>query len=212
MMLRVVCLCSYVRVDDSLIACFKCRKLTHSCVRISFSVLAYYIVLDNTQQPYTTQGVAKDVELVSVKVFTDDGRGSVGSVLAGLEFVLKAKLFYPEKPMVANLSFGTPVLKSQQSSQQSSLALALSVLVHAGVTVTASAGNEAGSISACDKSPAGLDDVITVAATTNINDQALDQRRPQSTYGQCRQPLSQQYSRDARNSAVNTLKPLTGSV
>lgn len=119
------------------------------------------------------------MELVSVKVFTADGRGSVGSVLAGLEFVLKAKLFYPEKPMVANLSFGTPAVKSSSSSQPSALAQALSALVQAGVTVTASAGNDAGG-SACDTSPAGSDDVITVGAT-NVNDQVA----PYSNLGPC---------------------------
>lgn len=97
------------------------------------------------------------MELVSVKVFTGDGSGSVGSLLAGLDFVLRAKILNPDQPAVANLSLGT-------TAKLQSLHAAVAALVAAGVTMIVSAGNEAGN--ACDKYPAAWDEVLTVAATT----------------------------------------------
>jgi aqualysin 1 len=107
------------------------------------------------------QGVAKDVALVSVKVFTADGRGSVGSVLAGLDYCIRAKEVDGDNPMVANLSFGTPV-------KLHVFRKVVAGLVAMGITVTASAGNDASD--ACTKFPAGIDEVFTVAAST-VNDE-----------------------------------------
>ena len=102
-------------------------------------------------------GVAKNVVLVGIKTFTVAGTGSVGSVLSGLDFILRTKVMYPDTPMVANLSFGTPhMVKSLEDM--------IAGLVRVGVIVTASAGNEGGN--ACTKSPAAFPMVITVGATT----------------------------------------------
>jgi subtilisin family serine protease len=99
--------------------------------------------------------------LVSVKVFTADGRGSVGSVLAGLDYIIRSKEAIPDDIMVANLSLGTPVrLHIFQK--------VVARLVELGVPVIASAGNDAGD--ACTKYPSGMNEVFTVAAS-NVNDE-----------------------------------------
>ena len=95
--------------------------------------------------------------MISIKVFTAEGAGSAASVLSGLDFVQKAKLLYPGRPMVATLSFGTPV-------HLQSLHAAVAAVVKVGIIVTASAGNDARN--ACHKSPASMEEVITVAAST----------------------------------------------
>ena len=108
-----------------------------------------------------SQGVAKDVALVSVKVFTADGRGSVGSVLAGLNYMLQEKDVTSDVAMVANLSFGTPVgIDIFRKVVES--------LISKNVTVTASAGNEASD--ACKKFPGSIDGVLTIGAST-VNDE-----------------------------------------
>jgi subtilisin family serine protease len=120
---------------------------------ISYTQATLYFLLE--------QGVAKDVAIVSVKVFTGDGRGSVGSVLAGLDYLLREKERNGDVAMIANLSFGTPV-------RLNILQTVIEGLVSAGVTVIASAGNDASD--ACDKFPGAISEVFTVAAST-VNDE-----------------------------------------
>lgn len=107
------------------------------------------------------QGVAKDVALVSVKVFTADGRGTVGSVLAGLNYILQQKETKSNTAMVANLSFGTPV-------GINIFRKVLEALIAKNVVVTASAGNDASD--ACKKFPGSIDGVLTIGAST-VNDE-----------------------------------------
>ena len=103
------------------------------------------------------QGVAKDVALVSVKVFTGDGRGSVGSVLAGLNYLLQEKEAKHDTALVANLSFGTPVaIKIFRQVLES--------LISKDIIVTASGGNEASD--ACNKLPGSIPGVLTIGAST----------------------------------------------
>ena len=99
--------------------------------------------------------------MVSVKVFTADGRGSIGSVLAGLDYVIKSKEAVPDDTMVANLSLGTPV-------KLNIFQMVVARLVELGIPVVASAGNDAGD--ACTKYPGGMNEVFTIAAT-NVNDE-----------------------------------------
>ena len=92
---------------------------------------------------------------MAIQVFNDQGFGSAGSVLAGIEHVHRLKV--PDKPAIANLSFGSFV--KLQSIEE-----AIGSLLSLGVVVTASSGNDG--IYACQKSPGYMKDVITVAATT----------------------------------------------
>lgn len=101
-------------------------------------------------------GVAKKTRLINVKVFRDDGVGSVGSVLHGLDFIHEAKKILPDVPMVANMSFGTPV-------KLISFHHAIEALFEKNVIMVASAGNEWDN--ACNKAPGSYREVITAAAT-----------------------------------------------
>lgn len=103
----------------------------------------------------TEHGVSKDANLISVKVFDADHSGSLATVLAGLDFVLKQKKTFPTKPMVANISLGGP--------RSELITAAVEAVADAGVVVVASAGNEAKS--SCTKAPASSSKVITVSAT-----------------------------------------------
>ena len=96
-----------------------------------------------------------------MKVFTADGRGSVGSVLAGLNYILQERETKTNDAMVANLSFGTPI-------GIHIFRHVVEALISKGVTVTASAGNEASD--ACKKLPGSIDGVLTVGAST-VNDE-----------------------------------------
>ena len=102
-----------------------------------------------------TVGVAKQVTIVSVKVSTKDFTTSSGGVIKGIEFVLREKQRKPLKPMVANLSFGT--------EKYPFLDIMVEALLRVGVTVVASAGNDA--TNSCVLSPSGVDGVITVGAS-----------------------------------------------
>ena len=102
--------------------------------------------------------------LVSVKVFTADGRGSVGSVLAGLNYLLQKREVSVEDAMVANLSFGTPV-------GIHIFRKVLESLISKNVTVTASAGNDASD--ACRKLPGAIEGVVTIGAST-IDDEVAN--------------------------------------
>jgi subtilisin family serine protease len=89
----------------------------------------------------------------------------VGSILGGLDFILRSRLRSPQGLMVANLSWGT-------MAQNSPVALTslVNALVAHGVTVVVSGGNEAGN--ACDKMPASLVDTVLTVGASDIDDRA----------------------------------------
>jgi subtilisin family serine protease len=102
-------------------------------------------------------GVAKEVDIVSVKVFDKDGLGSVGSVIAGLEFAEKEQIANRDHPMVGLMAFGT-------SARTPALETAVKSAKETGLILFASAGNEAQYV--MQKFPAAWTDIITVGATT----------------------------------------------
>jgi subtilisin family serine protease len=101
-----------------------------------------------------TTGVAKLVDIVSVKVVANNG-GTSALVLAGIEYVMQQKNANPDQPMVVNMSMG--------GIYSPSVNHAVEQLVAAGVVVVAAAGNR--DISACLISPASAHGVITVGAS-----------------------------------------------
>ncbi|MEO3776863.1 S8 family serine peptidase [Micromonospora sp. B11E3] len=117
----------------------------------------------------TRYGVAKDVNLVAVRVLDCDGSGTTEEVVAGIDFVTGQALS-SDKPAVANMSLGGPTDLSLDDAVAASIA--------AGVTYTVSAGNEADD--ACAYSPARTSAAITVGATDRI-----DMKAGFSNYGSC---------------------------
>ena len=113
-----------------------------------------------------TWGVARDVELVSVRVMDCSGAGVVSDVIAGVSWVTDNHL----GPSVADLSLAGTLSASLDAAVKASIA--------AGVTWVVPAGNDAAS--ACSHSPARLPEAITVGATT-----PADAIAPFSDQGAC---------------------------
>ncbi len=119
-----------------------------------------------------TYGIAKQVQLVAVRVLNCQGSGSWSTVIAGVDYVTNQKQnVLPADPAVANMSLGGGFYSPLNSAVQNSVA--------AGVTYAVSAGNDYGT-DACTKSPASAADAITVASTTSS-----DSRSGFSNIGSC---------------------------
>jgi subtilisin family serine protease len=101
-----------------------------------------------------TYGIAKNVNLVSVKVCGVESCQK-SYILAGLDYVFGQKQANPSTPMVINLSLGGP--KDSLFNDK------ISKTIKAGVTTVVAAGNEGAN--ACDVSPASAKAAITVGAT-----------------------------------------------
>jgi len=113
-------------------------------------------------------GVAKDVQIVAVKVLGCDGAGSSSGVIAGIDWVTQNAAGHPS---VANMSLG-----SQGPSQAKEDAVRRSI--SAGVTYAVAAGNS--NADACNFSPARTPEAITVASTVDN-----DARASSSNFGSC---------------------------
>jgi serine protease len=100
-------------------------------------------------------GVAKNAELISVKVLGEYGGGSTGSVVAGLDYVIGRKNANPSIPMVINMSAGASFSRALDD--------AATRVTESGILLVAAAGNE--NKSACDVSPASNTNVMSVGAT-----------------------------------------------
>ena len=116
-----------------------------------------------------TYGVAKEANLIAVKVMSDKGSGSTSNIISGVNWVAgQAKA--TGKPSVANLSIGGGYSQANND--------AIAGLVAAGVTASVAAGND--NSDACNYSPASEPTAITVAATDKTNARAY-----YSNYGSC---------------------------
>jgi aqualysin 1 len=103
-----------------------------------------------------TVGVAPGTRLFSVRVFDQNGSGSVTGILKGIDWIHRQRRMRPTTPMVVNMSLITGA----------SLALdrAVKALIDSGITVVVAAGNS-GTL-ASNFSPSRLPEAITVAAST----------------------------------------------
>lgn len=116
-------------------------------------------------------GVAKDVNLVAVRVLDCAGSGTFSGVIAGMDWVAENA----SGPSVANMSLG--------GGSSASVDDAVGRMYDAGVPVVVAAGN--GNIAgreqdACDYSPAGAANAYTIGATTSS-----DSKTSWSNYGPC---------------------------
>lgn len=110
-------------------------------------------------------GVAKKVNLVSVKVADIDGYSTLGKMAAGLDWVITAA---KGKRAVVSMSMST----SASEGKKNSLDGAVEKLFKAGIPVFVSAGNEGNGHSACQRSPARSESAFTVAATDKMDNVA----------------------------------------
>ena len=117
-----------------------------------------------------TYGVAKAVQLISVRVLDCNGFSTFSSVLDGIDWVTEQKKLYPDIPMIANLSLGGEADYLLDRMVQRSIA--------EGVTYVIAAGNS--NSSACRMSPAREPTAITVGAIRR-----QDLRASFSNYGTC---------------------------
>jgi len=114
----------------------------------------------------STYGVAKNVNIIAVRVLDCAGSGSNSGVLAGIDWIRANHV----KPAVANMSLG--------GGASTALDNAVNATVAAGVTMVVAAGNE--NQNACNVSPARAGNAITVGSTTSS-----DSRSSFSNYGSC---------------------------
>jgi len=114
----------------------------------------------------STYGVAKNVNLVAVRVLNCSGSGSDAGVIAGIDWVTQNHA----SSAVANMSLG--------GGPSAALDQALTNSVNAGVTYAVAAGNS--SANACNYSPSRAPAALTVGATTST-----DARSSFSNWGTC---------------------------
>jgi subtilisin family serine protease len=107
-------------------------------------------------------GVAKDVNLYSVRVLNENGSGSDTDVINGIEWVIAKKKADPSKDWVINMSLG--------GSPAPALDAATCRAIEEGVTVVVAAGND--SQDATRSSPARVKQAVTVAASDRNDKEA----------------------------------------
>ncbi|MCT2581913.1 S8 family peptidase [Actinophytocola gossypii] len=115
----------------------------------------------------SAHGIAKEVDLVAVKVLNCQGSGTLAGVTAGVDWVTQNA----QLPAVANMSLGA-------QGSNASLENAVRNSINAGVTYALASGNS--SANACNFTPARTPEAITVNATTST-----DARASFSNYGTC---------------------------
>ncbi|SFS36464.1 Peptidase inhibitor I9 [Streptomyces harbinensis] len=112
----------------------------------------------------TAYGVAKNADIVAVKVLNDAGSGTTASVVGGIDWVTGNA----SGPSVANVSLGGGADTTLDQAVRNSIA--------AGVTYAIAAGNS--NANAANYSPARVSEAITVGAT-----QSNDSRASYSNWG-----------------------------
>jgi subtilisin family serine protease len=131
-----------------------------------------------------TYGVAKGVNLITVKVMDKNGGGSYSTVLGGIEYMIQYKQSYPDAPMVANLSIGGAFSDAMNTAVASA--------VTNNIVMVVAAGND--NTDACTTSPASTPDAITVGASRQVIQSSIlalfnpfrnERRAAYSNYGSC---------------------------
>ena len=113
-----------------------------------------------------TYGVAKEAELVSVRVLNCDGSGSLSGMLAGIDWVIA----HHRGPSVANISLtSAPSLIFDEAVKN---------MILSGVATAVAAGNF--SSDACTLSPGRIPEAMTVGGAA-----ANDMKVPSSNFGPC---------------------------
>lgn len=124
----------------------------------------------------TTYGVAKDVALISVRVFDCTGRTNRSLYIAAVDWITQDAEENERHPAVVNMSFGFH--PESDPDRTSATELAILNAIDSGIHFVASGGND--DADACDKSPARISGVLTAGASA-----MGDQRAWFSNYGDC---------------------------
>ena len=108
-------------------------------------------------------GVCKSCNIISVKIFTDDGDCSASVIIAGLNYVMQQvksgnSTKRGGKKILINISVG-----GDPGQTSDVMDAAVNALVGLGVHVVTAAGNE--NVDACTESPARAKDVIAVGSS-----------------------------------------------
>ncbi|MBO2616303.1 S8 family peptidase [Shewanella algae] len=114
----------------------------------------------------STYGVAKNVNIVGVRVLNCSGSGTNSGVISGINWVKNNA----QGPSVANMSLG--------GGASQALDDAVNAAVAAGISFVVAAGND--NSNACNYSPARAANAVTVGSTTST-----DSRSSFSNYGTC---------------------------
>jgi subtilisin family serine protease len=118
-----------------------------------------------------TYGVAKSVQLVSVRVLDCSNGGSSLGVVSGIDWVTANHA----KPAVANMSLGGSVSTAIDAAVRRSIS--------AGITYVVAAGNS--NISACNVSPARVGEAVTVGASNSSDARWVTSSTSASNFGTC---------------------------
>ncbi|AKE51325.1 S8 family peptidase [Kangiella geojedonensis] len=118
-----------------------------------------------------TYGVAKNVNLIGIRVLDCRGEGSWSGIISGMDWVAENHT----KPAVANMSLGGGFMSSINEATQA--------LTDAGVIVVAAGGNDGKD--ACDYSPASTPSAITVGSTDDNDARSIFNSSASSNYGSC---------------------------
>jgi len=120
----------------------------------------------------STYGLAKNVNLVAVKVLSGQGSGTTDGVIAGVQWVTNDQVRRGrDARSIANMSLGGGASPTLDTAVTNSIA--------GGTSYAIAAGNNNGA-SACNYSPARVPTAITVGATANT-----DARASFSNIGTC---------------------------
>jgi subtilisin family serine protease len=139
-----------------------------SFITLSYLILPSFTFLGTVGG--TQYGIAKNANLIAVKVFDSTGSGTVASVIAGIDFVVQQSQLRPNRA-VANLSIDAQVVIK-------SVNIAVNNAVAAGVVMVVAGGNS--DADACLTTPASATKAITVGATGKD-----DSRAYFSNFGTC---------------------------
>ncbi|KAM4641627.1 proprotein convertase subtilisin/kexin type 9 [Discoglossus pictus] len=119
-------------------------------------------------------GVAKGVNVRSMRVLNCQGKGTVSGSLTALEFIKKTLMEQPYSPLIVLIPYVGGVSQTLNAVSRA--------LVKSGVIIIAAAGNYKDD--ACLYSPASEPEVITVGAT-NYKDQPLTLGALGTNFGTC---------------------------
>jgi subtilisin family serine protease len=142
-------------------------------------ITLHYIILPSPPLNFpgtvggTKYGIAKNANLISVKVFDSTGSGTVGAVLAGIDWIVGRPR---PNGAIANLSMDAEGIIG-------SINTAVKNAVAAGVVMVVAGGNS--DSDACSTSPASASDAITVGATGTDDSRAYFSSGRSSNFGTC---------------------------